>query len=78
MDKEIVKRIINIWDPLGVFGLAPKDEYDYIVMDIVAFFDAKTIDEGKIKKYLLNQYYSEAARNEEIVNELFNVFYALR
>ena len=76
MEKHIIKKIINIWDPLGVFGLAPRDEYDDITEKIICFLEASA-DRKAIKKYLMGQYYSEKVKNETIVDELIDILYML-
>lgn len=70
--KIFVKKLINIWDPLGVYGLAPQNEYDDIV-NIVANFLESNADEKTIKKYLLNQYYNDKTKSEAKVDELIDL-----
>ena len=48
MDKII--EIINLWDPIGVFPMAPKDEYEIECKEIYCFFE-KTIRRYKKQKF---------------------------
>ncbi|MDR1159482.1 MAG: hypothetical protein LBK69_02545 [Syntrophomonadaceae bacterium] len=77
MEKNVIKKIINIWDPLGVYGLAPEDEYDDIVAKVAVFFETKT-DRETIKNYLLAQYYNERVKSEARVNELIDILLSLK
>lgn len=77
MKISIIKKLINIWDPLGVYGLAPEDEYDDITAKVLEFLEANTSKET-LRDYLLAQYYSEKAKNEARVNELIDVFFLLK
>lgn len=72
MTKHLIKKIVNIWDPLGVYGLAPADEYDDIVNELFNMLNTN-VDENKIKKYLISQYYNEKVENNAKVNELYEL-----
>ena len=76
MERSVIKKLINIWDPLGVYGLAPDDEYNEIIARVAVFLDAKA-DKKTIKDYLMAQYYSERAKCEARVDELIDVLYLL-
>lgn len=77
MKNQIIKKLINIWDPLGIYGLAPEDEYDDITAKLIDLIDAKA-SKNEIKEYLMLQYYSEKAKNEIKVNELYDVISLLK
>jgi hypothetical protein len=76
MKKDVIKKLINIWDPLGIYGLAPEDEYDDIVARVIIFLETNASKEVT-KDYLLAQYYNERAKSEARVNELIDVLYLL-
>lgn len=56
MKKEMIKKIISLLDPIGVYGLGPLDEYDDIAEKTYQIIrDGKT---DYLKEYLINQYSS--------------------
>lgn len=75
MKRKIINEIINLWDPFGTKGLAPKDEYKDISDEIINLFNEKKHDENYIKKYLLNLCASIEYKNESSINELYNILY---
>lgn len=72
MVESLIKKLINIWDPLGIYGFAPKDEYDDIVRCIIDLFYSNA-NEKDIKKYLLSQCYNEKTASKSKINDLYEL-----
>ena len=70
---EKILQVINVWDPLGVFGLAPLDEYKSISEKVCEMLGESPIQEQKIKKFLISQYGDEMSKNKEKVDEVYSL-----
>lgn len=69
MKKENVVSILNIWDPFGVIGLSPMDEYFDISDRVIELIESGENDEN-IKAYLISLYASKEDINLAKVNEV--------
>ncbi len=50
---KIIKEIINEWDPIGLFPMAPKDEYENEIDKIASFIaSTKISEETNLAKFI--------------------------
>lgn len=73
MKKETISNIVNIWDPLGVLGLAPNDEYDDIVNFIYEHYKQEKINQDELYNFLLNQTINKNEIDKIKINALINL-----
>ncbi len=74
-NKEIIRCLINILDPIGVIEIGPDDEYSSEVNQIEKFFEEK--DYVQIKQTLGRIYGSEMMANQKKINEFIKVLHLI-
>ena len=52
MKKEIIEKILSIWDPYGVIGYGPMDEYRVICDDILNLLKKENFSISKLTDYI--------------------------
>lgn len=66
MKKHWVEKVISLLDPIGVYGIAPLDEYSDTAKRALDILDKG--DAGMLKQFLLDQYSTQAEASLAKVN----------
>ena len=77
MNREVVLALVNLLDPLGLFEICPKDEYEDIAMQICDMLN-KPDNDLQIETYLKSLYINDKYVEERKVHEFIRILTLLK